>query len=88
MMGCESIDFSSFAYIFTRCEGKTFKRITEQLSFYQKEVKEDPTLENKDVLDALLSDMISKTKPEDVICIDPEESDNAPDTLKLSLIHI
>ena len=82
MMGCEPIDFSSFAYIFTRCEGKTFKRITKQLSFYQKEVREDPTLENKDILDALLSDMISKTKPEDVICIDPEESDNAPDTLK------
>jgi hypothetical protein len=82
MMGCEPIDFSSFEYIFTRCEGKKFKRITEQLSFYQKEVREDPTLENKDILDALLSDMISKTKPEDVICIDPEESDNAPDTLK------
>jgi hypothetical protein len=82
MMGRGPVDFSSFAYIFTRCEGKSIKRTTKQLSFYQKEVREDPSLEDKNILDALLSDMISKTKPDDVICIDPEEPNNAPGTLK------
>ena len=81
MMGCDSIDFSPFSYIFTRCEGRTSKRISKQLAGFQNGIRLDPTIENKDILDALLTDMISKTKPEDVICIDPEEPDDAPDTL-------
>jgi hypothetical protein len=82
MMGRESIDFSPFSYVFTRCEGRSKKRISEQLQGFQNAVRQDPLMKDKDILDALLSDMISKTKPGDVICIDPEEPDDAPDTLK------
>ena len=82
MMGHRSdIDFSSFEYIFTRCEGKNKKRISKQLSGFLNAVQQDPNMENKPLLVALLTDMISKTKPDEVICIDPEESEDAQDTL-------
>jgi hypothetical protein len=82
MIGRESIDFSPFTYVFTRCEGKNQKRISKQLSGFQKVIQEDPNIEDKDILYALLTDMISKTKPGEAICIDPEETDDAPGTLK------
>ena len=82
MMGHKSLDFSSFSYIFTRCEGKSKKRISKQLSGFQNTVRSDPKMKDKDILDALLTDMISKTKPDDVICIDPEEPDDAPHILR------
>jgi hypothetical protein len=82
MIGRESIDFSPFAYIFTRCEGKNKNRISKQLSGFQKVVRDDLDIEDKDILDLLLTDMICKTKPGEAICIDPEEHDDAPDTLK------
>jgi hypothetical protein len=82
MIGRESIDFSPFSYIFTRCEGKNKNRISKQLSGFQKVVRDDPDIEDKDILDLLLTDLISKTKPGEAICIDPEEPDDAPDTLK------
>jgi hypothetical protein len=88
MMGRDSIDFSSFAYVFTRCEGKSKKRIRKQLAGFQKQVRSDPaeilggSVDDKDILDAFLTDMISKTSPEDVICIDPEEADESQETLK------
>ena len=81
MMGRESVDFSPFSYIFTHCEGKSKRRISKQLSSFQDAVRQDPHMKDKDILDALLTDMISKTKPDDVICIDPEESDDAQETL-------
>jgi hypothetical protein len=82
MIGRESIDFSPFAYIFTRCEGKDKKRISKKLEGFKKVIQEDPNLEDKDILYALLIDMISKSKPGEAICIDPEETDDAPNTLK------
>jgi hypothetical protein len=82
MMGRDSIDFSPFSYIFTRCEGKSRKRISQQLLFFQDAVRQDPHMKDKAILDALLTDMISKTQPGDAICIDPEEPDDAPATLK------
>ncbi|OEU06604.1 hypothetical protein FRACYDRAFT_254152 [Fragilariopsis cylindrus CCMP1102] len=82
MIGRESIDFSPFAYIFTRCEGKDKKRISKKLEGFRKVIQEDPNIEDSDILYALLTDMISKAKPGEAICIDPEETDDAPDTLK------
>jgi hypothetical protein len=82
MMGRDSIDFSPFSYIFTRCEGKSKKRISQQLLFFQDAVRQDPHMKDKAILDALLTDMISKTQPGDAICIDPEEPDDARATLK------
>jgi tetratricopeptide (TPR) repeat protein len=82
MIGRESIDFSPFSYVFTRCEGKNKNRISKQLSGFQNVVRDDPDIEDKAVLDLLLTDMICKTKPGEAVCIDPEEPDDAPDTLK------
>jgi hypothetical protein len=82
MMGRDSIDFSPFSYIFTRCEGKSKKRVSQQLLFFQDAVRQDPHMKDRDILDALLTDMISKTKPGDAICIDPEVPDDASATLK------
>ena len=39
-------------------------------------------MKDRAILDALLTDMISKTQPGEVICINPEEPDDAPATLK------
>jgi CII-binding regulator of phage lambda lysogenization HflD len=82
MIGRESIDFAPFAYIFTRCEGKHKNRISKKLEGFEKVILEDTNLKDKDILYALLTDMISKAKPGEAICIDPEETDDAPDTLK------
>ncbi|CAB9503320.1 expressed unknown protein [Seminavis robusta] len=89
MMGRDKpIDFSTFGYVFTRCEGRSKKRIHKQLAGFQKTLRKDPAgilggnVGDKDILDAMLTDMISKTQPGDAICIDPEESDDAADTLK------
>lgn len=82
MIGREYVDFSPFSYIFTRCEWKNKNRISKQLSGFQNVVRDDPDIEDKDVLDLLLTDMICRTKPVEAICIDPEEPDDAPDTLK------
>lgn len=92
MMGRETLEFSPFAYIFTRCEGKSQRRIKKQLAGVQKKLPSDPydilggNAEDKDSLDALLTDMISKTEPDDVICIDPEEADEAQGTF-LALVE-
>ena len=82
MMGRECIDFSPFSYVFTRCEGKSKNRISKQLQGFQKAMRQNPHMKDKAILDALLTDMISKTQPGAVICIDPEEPDDAPATLK------
>jgi hypothetical protein len=82
MMGRESIDFSPFSYVFTRCEGKSKNRISKQLQGFQKAMRQNPHMKDKAILDALLTDMISKTQPGEAICIDPEEPDDAPATLK------
>jgi hypothetical protein len=82
MMGRERIDFSPFSYVFTRCEGRSKNRISKQLQGFQKSMRQDPHMKNKAILDALLTDMISKTQPGEVICIDPEVPDDAPATLK------
>lgn len=81
MLGRKSIDFSPFSYIFTRCEGKNKKRISNQLAGFQKGMRNDPHVEDKEILDALLTDMILKTTSGSAICIDPEEHDEAQDTL-------
>jgi len=76
MMGKQS-DFSSFEYIFTRCERKKSKRIHEQLAHFQRSRHEetgDSISGDEAVLDALLADMTQKTTPE-AINIEPDDDD-------------
>ena len=89
MMGRDSIDFSSFSYIFTRCPGDESELIHMQLASFQETIRENQAdivdangASVKDILDAMLTDMIAKTKPDDVICINPRKPKDAPATLK------
>ena len=83
--GSRSIDFSPFAYVFTHCEDRTKRHIAAQISFFLKTIHNDPNMKNMAMfptLVAMLTDMISKTGPDDVICIDPEKPEEAPDILR------
>ena len=71
MMG-NVTDFSSFEYIFTRCNGREGK-IHKQLNGLHRNTDDDQM-----VLKALLSDMIAKTTPRGT-SINPLDDEDAPD---------
>ena len=85
MMGHGHRDFSSFEYVFTRCEAKKAKIIHRQLAGFQEQVQEDPQgmlgdeFSIKDSLISMLSDMIVKTKPAATV-IDLDDDDEEEET--------
>ena len=83
--GSRSIDFSPFAYVFTHCDDRTKRHIAAQISFFLKNIQNDPNMKSTAMfptLVAMLTDMVSKTGPDDVICIDPEKPEEAPEILR------
>ena len=93
MMGPTHRDFSSFEYVFTRCEAKKAKKIHRQLAGFQEQVQENPQgmlgdeLFMKDALIAMLSDMITKTKPVATV-IDLDDDDEEEDEALILLENL
>jgi hypothetical protein len=86
MMGHCS-NFAPFEYVFTRCEGKNSKRVYRQLAGFQNKLRANAkeilgdNVDMEAVLDALLTDMVEKTKS-GALSIDPTASEHASSVLE------